>query len=175
MTIHPIFAAAALLGAGLLSACNSAPEAPPEMESEAEAGISKITVTQGWSRETAQGQEVGGAFMAITNTGTAADRLTGGSSPVADEVQVHTVDMTDGVMRMRQLEDGLEVPAEGGVTLKPGSFHIMLIGLKHPLKRGETVPLTLTFTKAGPVDVELSVEPIGAQGPMAHSTGGEND
>ena len=173
MTIRTLFTAAALSGAALLSACNSSPEAPSV--TEADTATSEITVTQGWSRETAQGQETGGAFLTVTNAGTAADRLTGGSTPVADDVQVHTVDMTDGIMRMRQLNGGLEVPAEGNVTLKPGGFHIMLIGLKQPLKQGETVPLTLTFEKAGPVDVELSVEPVGAQGPMADSTGGEDE
>ena len=93
---------------------------------------------------------------------------------MAGEVQFHTVDMTDGVMRMRQLEDGLEVPPGGSVTLKPGSFHIMLMQLKQPLRQGEAVPVSLTFEKAGTVEVELTVQPVGAQGPMAETAGGHD-
>ena len=171
MSIRTILPASALAGAILLSACNSAPQA--EAPTEEEAATSQIAITNPWSRETADGQDAGGAFMTITNSGTGTDRLIGGSTPVAGEVQVHTVDMTDGVMRMRQLEDGLEVPAGGSVTLKPGSFHIMLMQLSQPLEQGETIPITLIFEKAGPVEVELVVEPVGSQGPDA--AGGSND
>jgi copper(I)-binding protein len=172
MSIRTILAATALAGSILLSACNSAPET--EAPTEAEAATSQIAITAPWSRETAEGQDAGGAFMTIANSGTAADRLTGGSTPVAGEVQVHTVDMTDGVMRMRQLEDGLEIPAGGSVTLRPGSFHIMLMQLTQPLRQGEAVPVTLTFENAGTVEVELTVQPVGAQGPMAETAGGHD-
>ncbi|MFV0644711.1 MAG: copper chaperone PCu(A)C [Sphingomonadaceae bacterium] len=173
MTIRTIMTAVALSGTVFLGACNSAPE--NEAPAETEAATSAIAVTSPWSRETAEGQDAGGAFMTITNSGKAADRLTGGSTPVAGEVQVHTVDMTDGVMRMRQLEDGLEIPAGGTVTLKPGSYHIMLMKLKQPLQQGEDVPLTLTFEKAGPVEVALSVQPVGAEGQMAEPAGDDHD
>ena len=113
--------------------------------------------------------------MTITNSAAASDRLTGGSTQVAGDVQVHTVDMTDGVMRMRQLEDGLDIPAGESVSLEPGSFHIMLMQLNRPLERGESVPLTLTFEKAGPVEVALAVQPVGAEGPAAEATGGDDD
>ena len=173
MTPRSLCAAAALAAATLLSACNPAPDggAPAEME----AASSPIAVSSPWSRETAAGQDAGGAFMTITNTGTAPDRLTGGSTKVAGQVQIHTVDMAGGVMRMRQLADGLEIPAGGSVTLKPGSFHVMLMQLQQPLKQGETVPLTLTFDKAGPVDVALTVQPVGAGAPMGHAAGGDHE
>jgi|TARA_R100000049_G_scaffold4689_1_gene11055 hypothetical protein len=162
-TLHASLAA---LGAAALAlsigACCS--ETPPE-GAASENATSQIVITGPWSRETADGQDAGGAFMTITNEGSGADRLTGGSTPVAGDVQIHTVDMTDGVMRMRQLSDGLAIPAGDTVTLKPGSFHIMLMGLKQPLEQGETVPLTFTFEKAGTVEVELAVEPVGSQGP----------
>ena len=165
MTIRNILAASTLAGAILLTACNSEPG--PEAPSEAEAATSEIAITGAWSRETAEGQNAGGAFMTIANSGAADDRLTGGSSPVAGDVQIHTVDMTDGVMRMRELEDGLDVPAGGSVTLKPGSFHIM--------QQGQTVPVTLTFEKAGPVEIDLAIQPVGSQGPTAQSAGGKDD
>lgn len=154
--------AAALLGSTIvLAACNQAPETPATTETAA----SIIAVTEPWSRETSEGQNAGGAFMTIANTGTAADRLTGGSTPVAGRVEIHTMTMDGGVMRMRQLADGLEVPAGGSVTLKPGSFHVMLMDLKQPLKAGDTVPLTLTLKDAGTVETELVVKPAGTMAP----------
>ena len=173
MTFRSLLTATAVAASMLLSACNSSPEADAPAASEA--ATSQIAITAPWSRETAEGQDAGGAFMTITNSGTASDRLTGGSTPVAGEVQIHTVDMTDGVMRMRQLEDGLDIPAGESVALKPGSFHIMLMGLKRPLQRGESVPLTLTFEQAGPVEVALAVQPVGAQGPAAEVAGGDDE
>jgi len=163
--------AAALLGStALLAGCNAAsePDAPA-----AETAASSIALTDPWSRETAEGQNAGGAFMTIANTGTAADRLTGGSSPVAGRVEIHTMIMENDVMRMRQLEDGLEIPAGGEVTLKPGSFHVMLMDLKQPLKAGDKVPLTLTFAGAGTVETELEVRPAGIMAPeMKHGEEG---
>ena len=130
-----------------LTACS--PEPNQDQRDVAQSITSQIAITAPWSRETAVGQDSGGAFMAITNSGGAPDRLTGGSSPFAAEVQIHTVDMTDGVMRMRQLKDGLEIPSGGSVTLRPGSFHIMLIGLKHPLKQGGRFRSPSPSTKRG--------------------------
>jgi periplasmic copper chaperone A len=127
--------------------------------------VGDVTVSQAWSRETAPGQQVGGAFMTITNRSKVADRLVSGSSSQASEVQVHTVSIDGGVMRMRQLVDGLEIPAGGTVMLRPGSFHIMLIGLRQPLARGSHVPVTLRFSQAGRVTVRLAVQAIGSTGP----------
>jgi len=113
-----------------------------------------------WSRETAEGQSAGGGFMTITNSGQSEDRLTGGTAEIARQVQVHSMTMDGGVMRMRQLKDGLAIPAGGTVALKPGSFHVMFIGLKRPLQRGELVPVTLHFAKAGKVAVQFRVEAV---------------
>ncbi|MFM7347906.1 MAG: copper chaperone PCu(A)C [Erythrobacter sp.] len=165
------FLAVALLGSTILvAACNQPTEAPAATETAA----SSIAVTDPWSRETAEGQNAGGAFMTIANTGTVADRLTGGSSPVAGRVEIHTMTMEGDVMKMRQLEDGLDVPAGGEVTLKPGSFHVMLMDLKQPLKAGDTVPLTLTFAGAGTVETQLEVRPAGAMPAMDHAAHGKD-
>jgi hypothetical protein len=104
----------------------------------------------------------GAVYMTLDNTSASADRLTGGSSDVADKVQIHEMSVVNGVMQMRQLADGLPVPAGGSVVLKPGSYHVMLIGLKKPLTAGETFPLTLTFAKAGNISVTVAVQAIGA-------------
>ncbi len=140
---------------------------PPALSAQTGAGA--IRVSDAWLRETAPGQTAGGGFLTIANSGTADDRLTGGSSPRAAQVQVHDMRMDGGVMRMRPLEGGLSVPAGGTVALKPGGLHIMLTGLKQPLKRGETVPVTLDFARAGKVTVRFAVQPI------THGTGGGHD
>ena len=163
--LRTLLAAAALGSTVLIAGCNPAADTPTTAET-----ASAIAITAPWSRETAEGQNAGGAFMTIANTGTAADRLTGGSTPVAGRVEIHTMSMDGGVMRMRPLADGLEVPAGGAVTLKPGSFHVMLMDLKQPLKAGDKVPLTLTFDGAGTITTALEVQPAGAAGPaMEHS------
>jgi copper(I)-binding protein len=80
--------------------------------------------------------------------------------------------MDGGVMKMRLVEGGLEIKPGETVTLKPGSFHLMLVDLKHPLKQGETVEAMLQFEKAGKVEVELPVVAIGAPAPGAAAVGG---
>ena len=134
-----------------------------------------ISIAHPWSRQTAPGQTVGGGFLVITNAGGKEDRLVSVTSPVASEVQLHTMSMDGGVMRMRQVTGGLTVPAHGKLELKPGGFHIMFIGLKAPLALGTKVPATLTFQRAGKVPVEFAVEPITSTGPaptMEHGHAG---
>lgn len=128
--------------------------------------IGNLTIQQPWSRETAPGQAVGGGFMTIANKGAVEDRLISGTSPVAAEVQLHTMAMDGGVMRMRQVEGGIAVPARGMLELKPGSYHIMFMGLKRPLRRGERLPVTLRFQRAGNVTVQVAVQPVTSTGPM---------
>jgi copper(I)-binding protein len=86
-------------------------------------------------------------------------------SPVAHASEIHEMKMEGNIMRMRELDKGLEIPAGGTVTLAPSGFHVMLMGLKAPLKQGTKVPLTLVFEKAGSIDVELTVEGLGATQP----------
>jgi periplasmic copper chaperone A len=132
---------------------------------------STIAVEQPWARATPAGAQTGAVYMTLDNKTDAADRLTGASSNVAAQVQVHEMAVVDGVMQMRQLTDGLPIPAGGSVTLKPGSYHVMLIGLKKPLTPGETFPLTLTFAKAGNISVRVPVQAMGA---MQDNKGGMN-
>jgi copper(I)-binding protein len=122
-----------------------------------------ITISQAWARETAPAQVNGGGFLTITNNGQA-DRLVSASSPVAPTVQLHTMSMDGGVMRMRELPDGIPVPAQSVVELKPGGLHVMFIGLKAPLKPGQKVALTLRFEKAGVVKVAMPVRAIADMG-----------
>jgi copper(I)-binding protein len=127
--------------------------------------LGALQIDQPWARATPPSAPAGGGFLKITNTGTAPDRLISASSPAAEMVQVHEMKMDGSVMRMREVEKGLEIPAGGSVTLAPGGFHLMMMGLKGPLKQGTTVPVTLVFEKAGKIDVLLSVAGLGATQP----------
>ncbi len=124
-----------------------------------------LVITQPWTRATPSGAKVGGAYVTIENKGSAPDRLIGGAADVAGRVEVHEMATTDGVMKMRQLENGLAIEPGKTVKLAPGGYHLMLFDLKSPLKQGEKVPVTLEFEKAGKVSVSLNVEGVGAQAP----------
>ncbi len=125
-----------------------------------------LAIQSPWSRETASGQTAGGGFMTVTNEGASEDRLLSGTSPVAAEVQLHTMTMDGGVMRMRQVRGGIAVPAKGTLELKPGSYHIMFMGLKRQLRQGERFPVTLRFQRTGSVTVQFAVQPVTSTGPM---------
>lgn len=131
-----------------------------------ELSAASLTIAHPWVRETAQGQVVGGAYMRIVNAGKGADQLLSASSPTAAEIQFHTMSMDGGIMRMRRLPGTLAIPAGASVDLEPGGTHMMLMGLKTPLKRGDLVPVTLLFRHAGKVKVQFAVEGIGAAEPM---------
>jgi len=124
-----------------------------------------ITVDQPWARATPAGARTGAVYMTVHNTASTEDRLTGAASDVAAVLQIHEMTVVNGTMQMRQLADGLPIPAGGTAVLKPGSYHVMLMGLKNPLTAGETFPLVLNFEKAGKVPVTVKVEPLGAAQP----------
>jgi hypothetical protein len=122
-----------------------------------------LTIGHPWARATVGTSRPGGAYLTITNKGAEADRLTGAECAIAERVELHRSGMDGGMMRMTPVT-AIEVPAGGKVTLAPGGYHVMLIGLKKPLAAGSKVPLTLVFEKAGRVAVEVSVQPLGGKG-----------
>lgn len=128
-----------------------------------------VKVEAAWARPTAPGQAAGGGFLKITG-GAAADRLLGVSANISKAVEMHTMQMDGDVMRMRELT-GIEVPAGQAVELKPGGLHLMFMGLKQPLKAGETFPLTLRFEKAGEVKVDVKVSVQAPAGAAADKAG----
>jgi len=130
--------------------------------------IGNLQVSQPWARATPKGAAVAGGYLKITNTGTTPDRLLGGSTDVAKRLEVHEMSMDGGVMKMRELKNGLDIAPGATVELKPNSYHIMLQGLSRPLAKGERVKASLSFEKAGKGDVEFAVEAIGAS-----ASGGE--
>jgi uncharacterized protein YcnI len=125
--------------------------------------IGTLSVEGAWSRATAEGAKVGAGYLKVTNTGSAADTLVGVETPVAGRGEIHDMTMTDGVMRMRKLADGLEIPAGGTVELKPGGMHLMLLDLTQPLVAGTRVPVKLTFKSGAVGEIELSVQALGAK------------
>ncbi len=135
------------------------------MAAPAEVALGDLTITGGFSRATLPNAPVGGGFVTITNKGAIDDRLVAVTSPVAGEVQLHEMAMEGDVMKMRELPDGIPVPAGETVSLQPGGLHMMFMQLTGPLVEGTSFPVTLTFEKAGSVTVELSVASSGAQAP----------
>jgi len=128
--------------------------------------IGNLVITAPWARATPKGAPVGGGYLTITNNGSDPDRLIGGSfASAAGRVEVHEMTMEGGVMRMRPVAGGLEIKPGQTVTLKPGSYHLMFMGLKQQLKAGEAVKGTLEFAKAGKVEISYQVRAMGDSGP----------
>lgn len=118
----------------------------------------QLLVDHPFARATVPGQTSGAAYLTIENKGTDSDRLMSASAPAAKSVEVHTMSMDGNVMRMRRV-DSIEIKQGKTVSMKPGAgYHLMLLGLSAPLKAGEKIPMTLTFEKAGKVEVSVSVE-----------------
>jgi periplasmic copper chaperone A len=133
--------------------------ATPALAQEFKAG--DIVIEKPWARATPKGAEVGSGYLTIENKGAAPDRLTGGTADFAT-VEVHQMSSENGVERMRELKDGLAIPAHGSITFAPGGYHLMFTHLTHPLTKGKSVKATLNFEHAGPIAVEFAVAGIGA-------------
>ena len=116
-----------------------------------------LSISGAFSRATLPQAKVAGGYLTITNNGTTSDRLLGGSSDGAKAVQVHQMQMVGDMMKMSQVEGGLEIPAGGSVTLDPGGYHLMLMDIAQPLETDECLALTLKFEKAGEVPVVLTI------------------
>jgi periplasmic copper chaperone A len=148
--------ALAALGIALLGLVTSQATAqPPQVDS--------IEIVNPWSRATPKGATVAAGYAILRNKGATPDRLIGGSTEVGRRVEIHTMEMDKGVMRMRELKSGLEIKPGQTVELKPGSFHLMFVDLTRPLQKGDRIKGTLVFERAGKVDVDYAVEAIGAQ------------
>jgi periplasmic copper chaperone A len=124
-----------------------------------------IKIGKVWTREIPGGAKVAAGFMTVTNTGKEPDTLIGGTVPFAGKFEIHEMTMAAGLMKMRRLEPGLTIKPGETVVLKPGSFHVMFLDVAQGPKRGTVVKGTLVFEKAGRVEVEYAVAPIGAREP----------
>jgi copper(I)-binding protein len=157
----------ALVVSAVIAVCLLAPCARAE-----DVKVGDLVITEAWSRATPGGAKTGGGYLTIENKGAASDRLIGGSADVAGKIEVHEMAMNNGVMTMRPLDKGLTIEPGKTVKLAPGGYHLMMSDLKSPLKRGDKLPVTLEFEKAGKVTVSLDVQGVGAQGPTTTPSSG---
>lgn len=125
-----------------------------------------LTIDHPWTRATPAGAKTAGGYVKITNHGKKPDRLIGGSAEGAGKVEVHEMKVENNIMKMRELRGGLVIEPGKTVELKPGSFHLMMMGLKAPYKKDHPIKGTLHFEKAGKVEVTFKVEAMGAK--MTH-------
>jgi copper(I)-binding protein len=138
----------------------------------ADVQVGSLVIEAPWSRATPGGAKVGAGYLAVVNTGDNADRLVSASSDIAERVEIHTMTMENGVMRMRRLKDGLVLHPQEVTELKPGGHHIMFIGLKRPIKKDDELAVELVFEKAGKVQLKFVAAGIGAtQAPGAGDIG----
>lgn len=121
-----------------------------------------IAIDHPWSRATPAGAKVAAGYLTIQNPGDTPDRLVSASAEIAGRTEIHEMAVANGVMTMRQIDQGVAVPAKGEARLAPAGIHIMFMDLKRQLKQGESFAGVLTFEKAGEVKVEFAVQSIGA-------------
>ena len=130
-----------------------------------------IEVKDAWVRATVAGQMATGAFMAITAK--ADTKLVGVSSPAAGITQIHEMKMEDGVMKMRALDGGLDLPAGKPVQFQPGGYHLMLMDLKAPLANNSLIALTLVLRDGKGVESKIELKVPVASGAAQTSAGGK--
>jgi len=121
-----------------------------------------LQVTEAWARATPPNARVAGGYMTINNQTSAADRLLSVETAASQRVEIHEMSEDDGVMRMRELVDGLALPAGQVTSLKPGGLHLMFIEPKQPFVAGQTVQATLVFQQAGTQTVNFEVRALDA-------------
>jgi copper(I)-binding protein len=134
-----------------LALCNFSTSAAPAAETHA----GNLVLRDGWVRVPPKGAHTGAAYLTIVNDGDSEDRLTGGKTDAAAILEVHEMKMDKGVMSMRAVQGGLALPPRSETRLKPGGYHLMLIGLKTSIAAGDDIVMTLHFARAGEVTVHL--------------------
>jgi periplasmic copper chaperone A len=152
------FLGAALAGA-LMIVC------APAGATASDVKVGNLIIEAPWTRATPRGAKVGVGFFSIVNIGNRADKLVSAASPAVERIEIHRTTMENGVMRMRHPAGGLELKPREVTELKPGGLHLMLIGLKQTIAKGDMLPLQLVFEGAGKVDVTLVAAGIGAAQP----------
>ena len=119
-----------------------------------------IDISRAFARASAPGQPSAAVYLTIKNNGAVADKLLRISTPIAASAELHTMSMTDHVMKMREVTD-VAIAANTTLTMTPGAgYHVMLTGLKQALVEGQAVPLQLTFDRAGVVDVQIKIDAL---------------
>ncbi len=132
--------------------------------------LGDLEIVHPWARASAGSAKNGAAYVDIINHGSVPDRLIAASSPAAGDAALHRHVAENGILQMRPVE-AIEIQPGEHVVLQPGSFHIMLLGLTAPLVEGESFALTLTFERAGTIDVSVLVASVATM----HSPHGANE
>ncbi|MEL6437450.1 MAG: copper chaperone PCu(A)C [Pseudomonadota bacterium] len=139
--------------------------------------IGDLVIDHPVARATPANAPVSAGYMTITNNGSEADTLVAAKAPFSGRVELHEMTMQDDVMKMRELEGGIVIPAGETVILMPGGLHVMFMDMQQQLSEGETFSGTLTFANAGTVEVTLNIESLatirknmGADAKMDHSS-----
>jgi periplasmic copper chaperone A len=125
--------------------------------------VAELKVSHAYTYASPPGAKVGAAFFTLSNGGKGADKLLSAQSSVAGKTEIHTMEMAGGMMKMRAIPS-LDIAPNQSVELKPGGYHIMLFELKQGLEVGKTFPITLTFEKAGKLEISIAVESRSATG-----------
>jgi len=127
-----------------------------------------VTVAHPWARATPGGARVGSVYLEVRAQRGRGDKLIAARSPVAGNAEIHSHVMEQGIAKMRRV-DAVAVPGGQSIVLQPSGYHIMLMDLKQPLNEGDLTKVTLVFEMAGEIEVDATVEPIGATGPHGFS------
>jgi periplasmic copper chaperone A len=135
-------------------------------DAAASVSVGSLKIENAFARPTPGGATVAAGYATIVNSGSTPDRLVSVTSDISAKTQIHEMKMNNGVMEMRELTNGLPIPAGATVALKPGGYHIMFVDIKHGVKPGDLIHTTLTFEKAGKVDVPFkAANSMGAMSP----------
>lgn len=141
----------------------------------AQPNITDLSFNDPWIRGSVPGQKNGAGYLIIDNKSSQPAALVSANSDRANRIELHTIVREEGVAKMREVKE-IPVPANGSVTLQPGGYHVMFIGLTQPFKEGETIPVKLNFANGDSTEVTFSVKaPTYMGGGMqghGHSHGG---
>ncbi|MBC7768176.1 MAG: copper chaperone PCu(A)C [Phycisphaerales bacterium] len=148
------------VSAAALAACGETEPAQTVVAEQAQAAV--LEVRDAWAAPTPGGVEVAAGYMTIVNAAAIDDRLVAIATPRAQRAEAHEMSMDGDVMRMRAVEGGLAVGAGETATLAPGGMHVMFYGVTQPFMEGESIPVTLTFERAGEIAIEMPVRRVAA-------------
>jgi copper(I)-binding protein len=128
------------------------------------AAVGDLAIAKPWARLGMRTRGVVGGYLTVANRGTMVDRLKSAASPAAGAVELHAIRVVGADIRVLPLPDGLAIPADAEVELKPRGYHLQLSGLKQPPAVGAELPVTLLFERAGRVDLTLRIQDCGLVG-----------
>ena len=140
-----------------------------------EATVGDLVISQPWCRAAPRGAELASGYLTIENKGTTTDRLIGGSTEIAEKLQIQQSGMAGGGLTLTPVEGGLTISPGDKVVLAPHGIHLTLSNLKSRMKKGTKVPMTLEFEKAGKVTVSFDVFSTASTGPVAPKASVPND